>query len=78
MALVFKQIEGCGANAVLDRVRKLPSGLDDMYAQMMRHIKKLDDTEQCKKVLLTLVNTYRPLHLSELVTLAGLHPLAVH
>lgn len=78
VALVFKQIEGCGANAVLDRVRKLPSGLDDMYAQMMRHIKKLDDREQCKKVLLTLVNTYRPLHLSELVTLAGLHPLAVH
>jgi hypothetical protein len=78
VALVFKQIGGCGADVVLDRVRKIPSGLDDIYALMMRHITELDDAEQCKRVLLTLVNTYRPLHLSELVSLAGLPRLAVH
>lgn len=61
-----------------ERVRKIPSGLDEISAQMMRHIKTLDDAGQCKKVLLTLVSTYRPLHLSELATLAGLPRLAVH
>jgi hypothetical protein len=76
--LFFKQIEGCGADVVLDRVRKIPPGLDKIYAQMMRHIIDLDNAGQCTQVLLTLVNTYRSLQLSELVTLAGLPRLAVH
>ena len=78
VALVFKQIEGCGADKVLERVQQMPSGLYSMYAQMMRHVNELDDAADCKRVLLTVVNTYRPLHLSELATLAELSDLAVH
>jgi hypothetical protein len=78
VALVFKQIEGCGADAILDLVRKIPSGLENIYAQMMHHVNDLDDAGHCKRVLLTVVNTYRPLPLSDLATLARLPKLAVH
>ena len=51
VALVFKQIEQCGADEVLERVRQIPSGLDEIYDQMMRQIikQKDDDSELCKK-----------------------------
>ncbi|KAI8625445.1 hypothetical protein F5Y19DRAFT_265094 [Xylariaceae sp. FL1651] len=78
VALVFKQIEGCGADKVLGLVKMMPQSLYGIYAQMMRQIDDRDDAADCKEVLLTVVNTYRPLHLSELVTLAGLSDLAVH
>jgi hypothetical protein len=78
VALVFKQIEGCGADKVLERVRQMPSGLYSMYTLMMRHMNGLDDAADCKRVLLTVVNAYRPLHLSELATLSELSDLAVH
>jgi hypothetical protein len=45
---------------------------------MMRHVNELDDAADYKRVLLTVVNTYRPLHLSELATLAELSDLAFH
>jgi hypothetical protein len=78
VALVFKQIEGYGADAILDHVRKIPPGLENIYAQMMHHVNDLDDAGHCKKVLLSMVNTYRPLHLSDLATLARLPELAVY
>jgi hypothetical protein len=82
VALVFKQIEetDCGADVVLEFVRKMPPGLDEMYDQMMSQIIKRNDdySQYCKRVLLTVVNTYRPLRLSELVTLAALPRLAPH
>ena len=43
---------------------------------MMRQVDKLDEAVECKRVLLTLVNTYRPLHLSKLASLADLSKLA--
>jgi hypothetical protein len=47
---------------------------------MMRQIMKLNDnySQHCKRVLLTVANTYRPLRLSELITLAALLRLALH
>lgn len=45
---------------------------------MMRQVNELDDAADSKRVLLTMVNTYRPLHLSELASLADLSELAVH
>lgn len=78
---MFKQIEetDCGADMVLEFVRKMPPGLDEMYDRMMRQIIERKDgySQHCKRVLLTAVNSYRPLRLSELVTLAALPKLAV-
>jgi len=83
VALVFRQIDDnrhYGADEVLELVCKIPPGLNRMYDQMMRQIIERNDAySQCnKRVLLTMVNTYRPLQLSELVTLAALPNLAAH
>jgi len=78
VALVFEQIKECGADKVLERVRDMPSDLYGIYTRMMRHVIELDDAADCKRVLSTVVNAYRPLHLSELATLAELSDLAEH
>jgi hypothetical protein len=57
---------------------QIPSGLENTYAQIVRQVNDLDDVGHCKRVLLTAVNTYCPLYLSEFVTLARLPELAVH
>ncbi|KAL9099696.1 MAG: hypothetical protein Q9163_004840 [Psora crenata] len=78
VALVFKQIEGCGADKVLKHVQDMPQGLDNIYGQMMLQVDKLGDAADCKRVLSTMVNTYRPIHLSELLILAELPEIAIH
>ena len=45
---------------------------------MIYYVNNLDDTGHYKRVLLTIVNTYYLLYLSELVTLARLPELAVY
>ncbi len=83
MALVFRQIHDnseCGTDEVLELVRKMPPDLDGMYDWMMRQIieRKGVSSQHSKRVLLTMVNTYRPLQLSELVTLAALPIVAAY
>ncbi|KAH8665172.1 WD40-repeat-containing domain protein [Tricladium varicosporioides] len=68
VALVFKQIEEihCGADKVLEFVRRM----------MHQIINRNDDYSQhCRQVLLAMVNTYRPLRLPELITLAAIPKL---
>ena len=82
VALVFRQIDDdtdCGADKVLELVREIPPDLNGMYDRMMRQIIEQKDasSKHSKLVLLTMVNTYRPLQLSELVTLVALPKLAV-
>ena len=82
VALVFRQIDDdtdCGADKVLELVREIPSDLNGMYDRMLRQIIEQKDasSRHSKLVLLTMVNTYRPLQLSELVTLVALPKLAV-
>lgn len=82
MALVFRQIDDTdyGTNKVLELVRKIPPGLNRMYDLMIRQIIQRNDaySQHSKRVLLTMVNTYRLLRLSELVTLAILPNLAAY
>lgn len=83
VALVFRQIHddpGLGADEVLRLVHSIPRGLDGMYDQMMGQIIRRTDaySQYSKDVLLIMVNTYRPLQLSELVSLAALPRLAAH
>ncbi|KAH8806173.1 WD40-repeat-containing domain protein [Xylogone sp. PMI_703] len=78
VALVFQQINetNCGADELLNLITKIPSSLYGMYEQMMeRIIVHGNNSEKCKRVLLTVVNAYRPLNLSELLVLAEVPPL---
>lgn len=83
VALVFQQIQArdCDADEVLDFVYKMPVGLHELYNQMMDRIIQLSQQQNryacfCRKVLLIAVNSYRPLQLSEMVTLAALPKFA--
>ena len=83
VALVFRQIDDnqhYDADEVLELVCKIPRGLNRMYYQMMRQLIERNDaySQYGKQVLLITVNTYRPLQLPELETLAALPDLAAH
>ena len=81
VALVFQQIQvkDCDADEVLDFVCQMPVGLHDIYNRMMKQILQQQDrySHYCREVLLIAVNSYRPLRISEMVTLAALPKFAV-
>jgi hypothetical protein len=83
VALVFRQIHDdpeYSADEILELIFKIPPDLDGIYDRMIRQIIKREGTssQYNKRILLTIVNTYRPLQLSELVTLAALPNLAAY
>ncbi|KAH8807357.1 WD40-repeat-containing domain protein [Xylogone sp. PMI_703] len=74
VALVFRRIKeiGCSVDRILNLIRGTPSGLNELYEQMMKRAMSSNDSELCEQVLLAMANAYRPLHLSELEGLAAL------
>lgn len=78
VSLAFKEIEGCGADTVLRRIKQLPSSLDSLYSEILSRMRRNDELEHCQRVLLVMVSAYRPLRLCELAVLASLSDLAVH
>jgi len=60
-------------------IRKMPSGLSELYDHMMIRIEEgmEKDPQYCKTVLVSTVLAYRPLTLSELAVLADL-PVGMH
>ncbi|KAH6883570.1 NACHT domain-containing protein, partial [Thelonectria olida] len=61
---------------VLDVIKEMPAGLEDLYDRIMQQIQKLGrrNPEMCRSVLSTVTTAYRPLHLEELGHLSGLPP----
>lgn len=78
VALAFKEIEDCAPHKAVERISRIPSDLRGVYDQMMHRVLSLEDAEDYKQVLLVMVNAYRPLHVSELASLAGLSPFSYH
>ncbi|KAJ5629800.1 WD40 repeat-like protein [Penicillium herquei] len=80
VALVMKQLQECSPDKILDRLALFPKGLSGVYTAMLKKMKEdyPEDVPDCKQVLLAMVNTLRPLHLSELVVLANLNEFAYH
>ncbi|KAK3617365.1 hypothetical protein LTR56_025331 [Elasticomyces elasticus] len=48
------------------KLKRLPPGLDELYAQMWRHICASDNDDLCKSLLSTVAVLYRPATLAEL------------
>jgi len=58
---------------VLSVVEKMPAGLEQLYARMIKYIQQLErDSEFCRLVLSTVTLAYRPLRLAELGVLSKL------
>jgi hypothetical protein len=70
VALVCQDLEETAKRNVLKKLSSFSPGLDALYERMMQQIGASDDAELCKQVLATIALVYRPVTLSELVTLA--------
>ncbi|CAI7583001.1 unnamed protein product [Penicillium manginii] len=74
VALVVQELQDVDSWDVKQVVDDVPIGLDDMYARMIDHIKKLaaQSREYCQLVLSAATLAYRPLQLLELGVVSGL------
>ncbi|EXA29674.1 hypothetical protein FOVG_18865 [Fusarium oxysporum f. sp. pisi HDV247] len=75
VALVYQELQKISKIwDVLDVIKEMPTGLEDLYDRMIQQIQKLErrNLEICRSVLSTVTTAYRPLHLEELGRLSGL------
>jgi NACHT domain len=75
VALVCKELEGVQVRRTLSVLEKFPLGLQPLYERMMEqiiHLKDPKDFESCRRILSSVTLAYRPIHLKELVAIAGL------
>jgi hypothetical protein len=74
VALVVKELEEVESWNVEQVLEDVPTGLDELYARMMRQIQQLKtrDLEFCRIVLSAATLAYRPLHICELSMVSGL------
>ena len=72
VALVCQELEHVPKRKTLAKLTDFPPGLDKLYDRMMKQICSLDDDDPilCKKILAVVGQTYRPLKLKKLATLA--------
>jgi hypothetical protein len=74
VALVVEGLKTVASWDVLDVLEEMPSGLEELYARMMKQIQQLErrNPELCRLMLATAILAYRPLHILEIGLLAGL------
>ncbi|KAM6504803.1 hypothetical protein FSOLCH5_015293 [Fusarium solani] len=74
VALVCEELRKVETWDVLDVIKEVPAGLEDLYDRMMQQIQRLGrrDPQWCRSVLSTVTTAYRPLHLEELGYLSSL------
>ncbi|EUC39573.1 hypothetical protein COCMIDRAFT_61008, partial [Bipolaris oryzae ATCC 44560] len=74
ISLVCKELEVVPHHDTREVLQAMPPGLDPLYNRMMKQILAQKDgtTAYCKAVLRALTLAFRPLHLLELVVVAGL------
>ena len=74
VSLVAKELQDVMPWDILDTLQEMPTDLQDIYGRMMENIQRMKPKYRplCLVVLATVVGTYRPLHLEELASIAGL------
>jgi hypothetical protein len=74
VALVCKELEDLPVWETLQNLKEFPPGLEPVYTRMIGQIKRLRHTTMgyCLAILSTASVVYRPLHLKELISTAGL------
>lgn len=74
VSLVCHELARVSRRRTLSVLHNFPPGLQALYDQMLERIWAVDpeDTEACRRIISSVVLAYRPLHLKELVFVAGL------
>lgn len=75
VAMAFKQVKNSDAGKVLKLIEKMPSDIYDFYGAILQSVQASESAEECRKVLLAVTNSYRPLTLWELAVLAEIPEL---
>ncbi|KAF5125980.1 Vegetative incompatibility protein HET-E-1 [Metarhizium anisopliae] len=73
-ALAFRELQGVDGKEAIETIKKLPSGLPDLYSYLMAKIEEHHGLKRirCKNVITAVYLAYRPLTLKELGVVAGL------
>ncbi|KAG8416814.1 hypothetical protein J3459_013602 [Metarhizium acridum] len=73
-ALAFRELQGVDGKKAIETIKKLPSGLPDLYSYLMAKIEAHHGLKRvrCKNVIAAVYLAYRPLTLKELGVVAGL------
>jgi hypothetical protein len=74
VALVLQELERVETWDILEVLKEIPAGLQQLYDRMMRQIQhlKYSSATFCRLILSTTILAFRPLHLLELGILSGL------
>jgi hypothetical protein len=75
VSLVCKELEKVWRGHTRRILHEFPAGLEPLYERMLQQIKGQENLELstfCERVLCAVVLSYRPLHLEEVVVIAGL------
>ncbi|KAJ5207676.1 WD40 repeat-like protein [Penicillium cf. viridicatum] len=51
VALVCEDLAKVGSRHVLEKIREIPPGLENIYERMMSQVSNSDDSETCKSIL---------------------------
>jgi hypothetical protein len=72
VALVCQEIKYISGWKVRKKLTAFPPGLQGLYGRMMEDITNSEDAELCKRILAVISTVYRPITLSELVSLVDM------
>ncbi|KAI9898663.1 hypothetical protein N3K66_007023 [Trichothecium roseum] len=72
VALVVGVLERAKPWNILDKLKRVPAGLNETYDSIMDQVKAQDDWEYCQAILAVATLAYRPLHITELGILCKL------
>lgn len=72
VALAIEEVQKSEPWDILDDLKKLPPGLDNLYKQMLSQVQGLreDTWKLCRRILSAVILAYRPLHITELGVLS--------
>jgi hypothetical protein len=69
VALACQSLRGANRWNVLEMIKDIPPGLKELYRHMLDQINRSGDADICRQILATSAVLYRPVTVSELVTL---------
>ena len=72
VALVAKEIEAVEDWEILETIEKVPSGLNELYDQVLTRLREHRLWENCRLLISTAAVAYRPLRTVELASISGL------
>jgi hypothetical protein len=69
VALVCQNLDRTPTRHAIKKLEVFPPGLNALYGRMIDQVRQSEDAEFCKRILAVMIIVYRPIKLSELISL---------